>query len=49
MDYILCLLVGMLIGLLVAQAPDFSSPTLTETTPCPHGNEDWDDCPVCGH
>lgn len=20
-----------------------------EENKCPHGHEDWDDCPVCGH
>jgi hypothetical protein len=22
---------------------------LIKKTVCPHGYEDWDDCPVCGH
>jgi hypothetical protein len=40
---------GMVAGLMLADKIVFPTNVEKKNTPCTHGHEDWDDCPVCGH
>lgn len=50
MDYILCtivLVIGITIGFFFDKLVQRKSEGYSE--PCPHGYENWDDCPDCCH
>ena len=45
-------ILGMVTGFILATLLWFYTqrePKKTQAIPCPHGHEDWNDCPVCGH
>lgn len=37
------------LALLVGRLLAHNSRQYKDVVPCPHGHENWEDCPVCGH
>jgi uncharacterized protein YacL len=46
---ILWAMAGVVVGLVVAILIDTFRPKKQTSVPCPHGHEDWGDCPDCSH